>query len=68
MSCEFCHRIATSIYKNVVGDAFEVCDYCELDLIAADLMQKFQDLQQIIIEKDLCVTHPAFANILKIEV
>ncbi len=68
MTCEFCEKRATTTHRNTMGDFFDVCDFCELDLIAADLRQKFQELRQTIIEKDLCVTHPAFENILRIQV
>ncbi|UYP45687.1 hypothetical protein NEF87_001972 [Candidatus Lokiarchaeum ossiferum] len=68
MTCEFCNRNGTTIYTNLLGEQFNVCDHCELDLIAADLTEQFHELKQKIIDKDLCLTHPAFKHILKIHV
>lgn len=68
MSCEFCNRIGTTMYTNLVGEQFTVCDYCELDLIAIDLTEQFHEMKQKIIDKDLCLTHPVFEHILKVQV
>ncbi len=37
MQCEFCHREATTTIHNVVGtESFNVCDFCEEEVIKCE--------------------------------
>ena len=48
VKCDFCHRIATTKISNIDNtEQFNVCDFCEEELIQEEIRQHSQNQREI---------------------